>query len=157
MTFLKKVIAIAMLSSFISATLTPLPHYLLFNQFNKKFHNTATHTKSLHTTAYNVDSEYTEQVYLNVRRCVGTPYVNDKVIIVNVLNKNERGSIGKIGKDEILGLYVQNIIYYDGTELTLQHELAHFFYEKMKDKDRSEMYAQAVERFYIVLNIFGKR
>ena len=157
MLFLKRTVAITMLSFFISTTLTPLPKYILFYRLNKQFHNTFTSTKSEHTTAYNVDSTYTEKVYLNVRKCIGVTYVNDKVIIVNVSEKLPTGSIGKIGEDEILGLYVQNIIYYDGTDLTLQHELAHFFYEKMKDKERSEMFAQAVEKFYLIVDIITKR
>lgn len=154
----KKTIATFMLSFFIVTTITPIPHSQLLKCYSRKFKvSESTPTKSDHTIAYNVDSKYTEKIYLNVRKCLGTTYVNDVVTIVNVLDKSKRGSIGTVGKTEILGLYVNSIIYYDGTELTLQHELAHFFYEKMKDKHRSEAYAQAVEKFYIMLNMMSKK
>ena len=153
---IKKIVMAFVLSFFISTTLTPIPYYITLFQLNRKFHNTFTSTESKHTIAYNVDSKYTEKIYIRVRNQIGTIYINDKVKIVNVEQKLTDGSIGFVGKDEIVGLYTQNIIYYDGTEITLEHELAHFFYEKMKDKDRSEMFAQAVEKFYTLIDILRK-
>lgn len=154
-TFIKEMIGTCLISLFVVITVTPLPAVMTFHGLNKKFHNTYKSEKSLHTIAYNVDSKYTEKIYLKVRNELGVIYVNDEVKIVNVSEKMKDGSIGFVGKEEILGLYTQNIIYYDGTETVLEHELAHFFYEKMKDKDRSEMFAQAIEKFYILIDIIS--
>jgi hypothetical protein len=56
-----------------------------------------------------------------------------------------------ITNHEIIGIYCNGVIIYDGDPVVLKHELAHFFYEKMKDGDRSESFAQVVEGVYILL------
>ena len=154
---IKKMIVWCVLSFFIMTTVTPLPQYINLIKLNHKFHNNFKPTYSKHTTAYNVENDYTEKIYLKVRKLVGVTYVNDKVRIINVAKKLPDGSIGTIGKDEISGLYISNIIYYDGTEITLEHELAHFFYEKMKETEQSEMFAQSIERFYLLLGVLSRR
>lgn len=110
---------------------------------------------SKHTTSYNISPILTETLYLEVRNILNVNYVNNHVTIINAPIK-DNGTIGKIGKDDILGLYTNNIIVYDGDLLTLRHELAHFFYEKMRGSDRSEMFAQITEKFYILLRIIIK-
>lgn len=114
-------------------------------------------TYSEHTIAYGIDSKKAEAMYLYIRHGLGLDEkVNDKVYIYNVAPKESFDSITKFkihGQQEyILGVYSNHVIAYNGNDEVLAHELAHFFFEKANWDDRSEMFAQAVELIYKLVN-----
>lgn len=139
---------------FILETFTPLSASIAYFNLTNAMRVERTHgIREKHITAYNADAKEIEEAYLDVRKMIGVSYVNDRVRVVRKTNLFPDGSIGKIGRDEVLGIYCANVIVYDGDPITLRHELAHFFYEKMKDSDRSEMFAQSVEHIYLVFGM----
>jgi len=145
---IKRVLSTALITIFILSNISYLEELNAFNYVRHNYKVLGSPHPSEHTTTYNADPNLAEAVYLEVRRTLGVYYLNNHVTIINVPTKPD-GSIGKIGKEEILGLYTSNIILYDGDLITLKHELAHFFYEKMRSTTRSEMYAQIAEKFFV--------
>lgn len=152
---IKRILSSVLISFFIYINTPLLSEPASFFFIEKNYPVIGLPHNSQHTTAYNANPDITEKVYLEVRNILNVNYINNHVTIINVPTK-ENGTIGKIGGDDILGLYTNNIILFDGDPLTLRHELAHFFYEKMRTTDRSEMFAQITEKFYILVRVLIK-
>jgi hypothetical protein len=115
--------------------------------------NTHSITESQHTVAYGVDAKHTEKMYTAVRAYLGVLYVNDKVKIYLAQPKYSNGAIGQLSNGLLfIGIYRQSatfrkdVIVYNGEDLVLIHELAHFFDAHMKSNDRAEDFAYLVER-----------
>lgn len=99
-----------------------------------------------HIVAYNVDPVEVEREFRIVRLMMGFYGADGTITVIRVKVRSEDGSIGILNGRRIAGFYVKNLIVYDGTRSTLWHELAHFFYERIRNRDRSETVARLVER-----------
>lgn len=151
--WLRNGLALSLVIAFLVATCTDFYYHVSLNNALKEFSVVATPSYGAHTTAYNVDSVLTDREYKLVRVILGTGRINERVTIIRVADKRDDGSIGDLEGAPVVGLYVNNVIVYDGDLLTLRHELAHFFYEKVRERDKSEVFAQLLEKvFYILPN-----
>lgn len=144
---MKRTLEFLLVLFFLTSTVRPVSEFYNNLKMQHDFHvKTGVGIKTKHTTCYNMDPKEAELAYMTVRELIGVNYVNDHVKIIHKTNLWKDGAIGKIGKNEVIGVQCDGTIIYDGNPLVLRHELAHFFFARMVDGERSEMFAQSVEK-----------
>ena len=153
---LRKLTALSIVLFFLLVTSAPVMEYYTLWSYKHAFKITGEPAYSTHTIVYNFDPVLAEQIYLSTRSLVGLDHINDKVTILNVLEKNKDGSILQDKEKSYLGLYNHNVIAFEGDTLTLHHEIAHFFLDRISSYDGSESYAQVVEKFYLFAYTYQK-
>lgn len=141
-----------LVAAFFVATCTNFYSYTTLRSTLKEFSVSSKPTRGQYTTAYNVDSKLTDREYRLVSIVLGLKDMDDRVTIIRVLDKRDDGSIGDSDGVPVVGLYANNVIVYDGDLLTLRHELAHFFFDKAVPHDRSEIFAQCLEKVFAILS-----
>lgn len=124
-----------------------------FSGFDK--YDESTCVTEEHVIACGLDSKKAEYLYLAVRDFLSLQYIDSPVKIVK--SKKKIGdAIGYINGISVAGYYSRAplignaIIFYNGSELTLIHELVHHFYHHARWADRDELFAQSVERYLAV-------
>ena len=141
-----------MVAMFLVVTCTDFYYRATLHSTLREFSVGAKPTKGKYTTAYNVDSRLTDSEYDLVRIVLGVRDISERVTVIRVLDKRDDGSIGNSNGVPVVGLYANSVIVYDGDLFTLRHELAHFFFDRMPGRDKSEIFAQCLEKVFTLLS-----
>lgn len=147
---IKKAVVIGLFLNLIFTTVSPVKEFITYGMFLRDFKMVGKIRSSTHVTVQNDSVEEVEKEYIKVRQLLNLGHINDKVIVIKA-DANEFGIIGTCDGDEVYGVYNNNIIVYNGEQSTLQHELAHFFFDKLRDSQQSESFAQSIEGIFYLL------
>lgn len=148
---LRRVLSSSLIILFVGYTCTNLGQWTTERVFKSEFSVVSECADSAHVKSCGGEVKMVEREYLLVRVLVGASYVENKVVVLRAGTLYDDGSIGSHRKHPIVGVYTNGVIVYDGDVETLRHELAHFFFDKLTDHDKSEMFAQLLEKIFYVL------